>query len=68
MEAEYAGYRTWRGIVPEPQLSSEMRELLKNPAVRYYTDVAYVAYVLPPSSASSPRGYRKLADEEEGIS
>ena len=47
-EAEYAGYVTWRSVVPKQQLSSETRGLLKDLAVRYNTDVWYVAFVFPP--------------------
>jgi 2-polyprenyl-6-methoxyphenol hydroxylase-like FAD-dependent oxidoreductase len=47
LEAPYAGYLTWRGVVPEKDVSEETITFLHNIAIRYHSEGSYiVGYVL----------------------
>ena len=47
LETPYAGYLTWRGVIPEKSISEETLNFLHEKAIRYCTDGSYiVVYVI----------------------
>jgi 2-polyprenyl-6-methoxyphenol hydroxylase-like FAD-dependent oxidoreductase len=42
IEAPYAGYLTWRGMVPEKDVSEETIKFLDNIAIRYHSEGSYI--------------------------
>ena len=42
LEVSYAGYLTWRGVVPENDVSEETRKFLDDKCIHYRTDGGYI--------------------------